>query len=236
MAKRKAASVSNARPDRPKAGTPASGTSARLSRRDYAVGSASLAVRLLGCRLVRPLDDGTRLAGTIVETEAYTGVEDRASHAFGGRRTPRNESMYAQPGTAYVYFTYGMHHCVNVVCGDADEPVAVLIRALEPVEGLEQMKRLRNAGRTLKAPITELQLCNGPGKLCQALAIDRALNGVDLATDNRLFIERDDSKTRGVMDGSGLVNATRIGIASAGEWTHAPLRWYIKGNRHVSVK
>lgn len=216
--------------------TPDAAKPTRLSRSDFAVDAASLAVSLLGCRLVRILDDGTHLSGTIVETEAYTGVEDLASHAFGGRRTPRNESMYAQPGTAYVYFTYGMHFCMNVVCGDINEPIAVLLRALDPVEGTRQMIGLRNAGRTLKTPITESQLCNGPGKLCQALAIDRAFNSIDLVTNNHLFIEHPAPIERRQIIAPGIVNATRIGIASAGEWTHAPLRWYISGNRHVSVK
>src|SRR5690349_21341655 len=89
-----------------------------LSRSFYSTGSAQLAQRLIGQRLVRVLDGGTRLAGIIVETEAYVGVKDRAAHSFGGRRTPRNEAMYQQAGTAYVYFTYGMHFCMNVVCGE----------------------------------------------------------------------------------------------------------------------
>ena len=111
----------------------------RLGRRFYSTDSATLAQALIGRVLVRALEDGTRLAGVIVETEAYLGVEDRAAHAFGGRRTARNESMYGPPGTAYVYFTYGMHFCFNVVCGRRDEPVAVLIRALQPIEGMDRM-------------------------------------------------------------------------------------------------
>ena len=110
----------------------------RWSRRDFGAGSVEIAQRLIGSTLVRILDDGERLSGMIVETEAYLGVEDAAAHSFGGRRTARNEAMYAVGGTAYVYFTYGMHHCVNVVCGGIDEPVAVLIRALEPMEGMER--------------------------------------------------------------------------------------------------
>ena len=98
--------------------------SARWSRRDFSAGSVEIAQRLIGSTLVRILDDGTRLSGVIVETEAYLGVEDAAAHSFGGRRTARNEAMYAVGGTSYVYFTYGMHHCVNVVCGGIDEPVA----------------------------------------------------------------------------------------------------------------
>src|SRR5690606_26066686 len=119
---------------------------ARLLLRDYATDSIALARRLLGCRLVRVLDDGVRLTGVIVETEAYCGAADLASHAVGGRRTARNEAMYAKAGTSYVYFTYGMHFCFNVVCGEVDVPLAVLVRALEPVEGIGEMKRRRAAG------------------------------------------------------------------------------------------
>jgi DNA-3-methyladenine glycosylase len=236
MAKRKAVPASPPEVATTSRSASSSDKSTRLSRRDYSVNSESFAVTLLGCRLVRILDNGTRLSGIIVETEAYTGVDDLASHAVGGRRTPRNESMYAQAGTAYVYFTYGMHFCMNIVCGKVDEPVAVLLRALEPVDGIEHMIQLRNAGRTLKKPITEAQLCNGPGKLCQALAIDRALNGVDLVTNDQLFIERPSTAAKRRLIAPGIVNATRIGISGAGDWTHAPLRWYIKDNRHVSVK
>lgn len=106
-----------------------------------------LAPALVGMVLVRVLESGERLSGRIVETEAYLGVKDRAAHSYGGRRTARNEAMYARAGTAYVYFTYGMHFCVNVVCGREDEPVAVLLRALEPLEGLEAMARNRAAAR-----------------------------------------------------------------------------------------
>src|SRR5262245_61693000 len=125
----------------------------RLSRRFFSRDSETLAHALLGKKLVRVLQNGERLAGIIVETEAYVGVIDRASHPFGGRRTPRNESMYGRAGTAYVYFTYGVHHCVNVVCGRENEPVAVLLRALEPVEGLEAMRRLRSGNRERSRPL-----------------------------------------------------------------------------------
>jgi DNA-3-methyladenine glycosylase len=134
-----------------------------------AVSAAVLAPRLLGCILVRRLSDGTRLSGMIVETEAYVGVKDRASHAFGGRRTERNESMYCDPGTLYVYFTYGMHFCANVVCGLRGEPAAVLIRAVEPVGGIPSMLVNRKLIRGEKDI-----LCNGPAKLCQAMGIDES--------------------------------------------------------------
>src|SRR5262245_46221232 len=112
----------------------------RWPREAFAGSAISLARRLLGAVLVRVLDDGEVLAGRIVETEAYLGVRDAASHAYKGRRTERNEAMYARPGTAYVYFTYGMHYCMNVVCGKEDVPAAVLLRALEPLAGLERMR------------------------------------------------------------------------------------------------
>lgn len=182
---------------------------------------------MLGQRLVRVLEDGTRLAGVIVETEAYLGVMDRAAHAFGGRRTARNESMYGPPGTAYVYFTYGMHHCFNIVCGRAGEPTAVLVRALEPTEGLDEMRRRRGLGP--ESP--ETSLCSGPAKVCQALGIDRGLDGIDLAADPRLLVER--ARVR-AFPGERLANTARIGVGYAEDWAEAPLRWLVRGNPHVS--
>ena len=198
---------------------------ARMPRAAYATEPTDLARALIGQRLVRVLDDGTRLAGTIVETEAYLGEPDRAAHTFGGRRTRRNEAMYARAGTAYVYFTYGMHHCVNIVCGEVDEPVAVLIRALEPTEGLERMAAHRARARRPR------DLCSGPGKLCQALAIDRGLNGIDLTRDGRLFVE---IVGDGPIEPGRLVNTPRIGVGSSGDWAHRPLRWALAGCEHVS--
>lgn len=191
-----------------------------------------MARRLLGARLVRVLDDGTRLAGIIVEAEAYLGVQDRASHAWNGRRTARNEAMYGPPGTAYVYFTYGMHHCFNVVCGREGEPAAVLIRALEPVEGLGKMRELRAPSLKCAADdVAGAQLCSGPGKLCRALAIDRQLTGADLTRDRRVFVERTIARP---LDDEQAGNSPRIGIGFAGEWAREPLRWFVRGNPHVS--
>jgi DNA-3-methyladenine glycosylase len=219
----------------------------------------TLAKVLLGQRLVRVLDDGTRLAGTIVETEAYLGVEDAAAHAFGGRRTARNEAMYARPGTAYVYFTYGMHYCMNVVCGTEEEPVAVLLRALEPTEGLDRMREFRLAGRKGRAKdaagdarevgtapvgadshpvrptltVPDRELCSGPARLCQALAINREHNLIDLTTDRRLWIEvlraRPECPPVQV-----LGNTARIGVGYAGAWAVKPLRWFLRSSVHVS--
>lgn len=206
----------------------------RLTRRFYSTGSVSLAQALIGRTLVRVLDDGTRLAGTIVETEAYLGVEDRAAHAFGGRRTPRNESMYGPPGTAYVYFTYGMHFCFNVVCGGEGEPVAVLIRALEPIEGLGLMRAHRAArlGRARRPrELRDSDLCSGPGKLCQAMAVDRKLDRVDLTDSSLIWLERGVSKG---FPPEPLGNSPRIGVGYSGVWAARPLRWFVRGNPHVS--
>ncbi len=201
-----------------------------VSRRFYARAADALAVALLGRTLVRVPGDGTRLAGRIVETEAYLGPQDRAAHCFGGRRTARNESMYGRPGTAYVYFTYGMHHCFNVVCGREGEPAAVLIRALEPVEGVEEMRRHRSARRG--APVRDTDLCSGPGRLCEAMAIDREDDGVDLAgPGSRLFIVRGSGR---LSADESVLRTARIGVAYAGEWADRPLRWCLEGNPHVS--
>ena len=187
------------------------------------------AQRLLGCLLVRMLEDGTRLSGRIVETEAYMGSEDEASHAVGGRRTAKNEQMYAAPNTAYIYFTYGMHHCMNVSCAAKDDPQAVLIRALEPIDGVERMQELRTAGRNLKKPLTERDLCSGPGKLCQALALDRSLDGHNMNASKTLWIERGEA-----VQECDILTGPRVGIADRGEWTHKHFRWCVAGNRHVS--
>ncbi len=165
------------------------------------------------------------MAGLIVDVEAYLGAEDRAAHSYGGRRTARNASMYLPGGHAYVYFTYGMHHCLNVVCGRHDEGVAVLIRALEPSEGIETMSARRPAARRTT------DLCSGPAKLTQALAVDLRLDGVDLRRSDSLWIER---VRRRSLPGSRIADAPRIGVDYAGEWARKPLRFAIRGNPHLS--
>lgn len=152
----------------------------RLTRDFYARDTLLVARELLGKRLVRVID-GVRLSGFIAETEAYIGEEDRACHASRGR-TPRTEVMYGPPGHAYIYLIYGMHHCLNVVTDRLGFPAAVLIREVQPEEGVEYMRRNRGVP-------PEGELTNGPGKLCQALAIDRSLNGLDLCQSDLLFIE-----------------------------------------------
>jgi len=187
-------------------------------------GAPALARGLLGQRLVRVVE-GVRLAGVIVETEAYCGARDRAAHSFGPRRTARTEPMYGDGGTAYVYFTYGMHHCMNVVAGVRDDPQAVLLRALEPTEGLEVMRARRPRARR------EADLCSGPARLCEALGIDRALSGVDLLSHAGLWIER---VRRAPIRGERVEVTPRVGVAYAGEWAARPLRFVIRGHPHAS--
>jgi len=186
--------------------------------------ATTLARALLGQRLVR-IDRGRRLAGIIVEVEAYLGVIDKAAHTYRGRRTPRNEAMYGEGGTAYVYFTYGLHHCLNVVAQTRDHPEAVLLRALEPTEGLDLMRRRRPAARR------EADLCSGPAKLCQALHIDRALNGLDLLRSDALFLEQTRQRA---LPRRQIEAGPRVGIDYAAEWRDKPLRFWVRANPHVS--
>ena len=199
----------------------------RLGRRFFRRDPVTLAKALLGQSLVR-IVDGHRLVGRIVEVEAYLGIEDRAAHTFGGRRTARNETMWGDGGHLYVYFTYGMHHCANVVAEREGQPTAVLLRALEPIEGQPIMRQNR-ATRMAADRLRDTDFCSGPAKLCQALAIDRQLDGTDLVTSEALFIERG----RAVRP-ADIVESPRIGIGYAGEWVDRPLRFHIRGHSHVS--
>ena len=193
----------------------------RLGRRFFARDTLTVARELLGQRLVRMLD-GERLSGRIVEVEAYIGEEDQASHASCGR-TGRNAPMYSRPGHAYVYFIYGMHHCFNVVTERENYPAAVLIRALEPLEGIEVM-RARRGG------VPYVRLTSGPARLCQALDINRRFDGADLCTpDALLFIE----KNGAVPDGA-VVTGPRVGVRGDATALSAPWRFCIRGSRHVS--
>ena len=158
---------------------------ARLSREFYAQDTLEAARALLGKILVRRLD-GEILAGRIVETEAYVGRCDKACHAYGYRRTARTETLFSQPGTAYIYLIYGMYHCLNFVTEPEGEPAAVLLRAIEPVAGIEAMARLRYGDKPLTA-YRRKNFLNGPGKVCRALALTREENGPDLTGDT-LFL------------------------------------------------
>ena len=192
----------------------------RLTRRFYSRDTETVARELLGCRLVHVVD-GKRIAGRITETEAYLGVGDAACHTFGHRRTPRTKSMYLPGGHVYVYFIYGMHFCFNVVTKTEKEPEAVLIRAIQPEEGIEEMIRLRG-GKPAASEKALSALTNGPAKLCEALAIDRSCDGLDLLGDE-LFIEKPIRKVSQDL----IVAGPRIGVAYAGEAATWPLRFRI---------
>ena len=181
-----------------------------------------LAVRLLGKRLFTQVG-GQVTGGIIVETEAYKGIEDKASHAYGGRFTDRTKVMYSEGGLSYVYLCYGIHHLFNVVTGPKDTPHAVLIRGLEPVVGIETMLERRGMA-ALKSNLTA-----GPGALAKALGIDRALNGKELSGDE-IWIEDGP-----VLNGDEVVVAgPRVGVAYADDHALLPWRYYLKGNRYVS--
>jgi len=202
--------------------------SPRCDRAFFATDAERLARRLLGQRLVR-LVDGERVSGIIVETEAYLGVHDLASHAARGRRTPRNEAMYGDAGTAYVYFTYGVHHCFNLVCGERGEPAAVLVRALDVDAGESAMRRMLPEARRDSTPTRDL--CRGPGRLCRVLAIDRTLNFVDMTSSDVAWIEQ--VRTRVLSRGRIGVSA-RIGVDYAKEWRMKPLRFFDRASDAVS--
>ncbi len=181
----------------------------------------AVARELLGKLLVVPAPDGTRVSGVIVETEAYRGPLDRASHAYGGRRTKRTETMYCLGGTVYIFLVYGMYNQFNVVTNVEGVPHAVLIRALQPAEGIELMRRRRHGQ-------PDHNLTNGPGKLCMALGIDRKLDREDLL-ENRVWLEPGQK-----ISSRKIASGSRIGIDYAEEWVDKPWRFWIKDNPFVS--
>jgi len=194
----------------------------RLSRDFFARDTLAVARDLLGQRLVRVLSDGRRLTGRIVEVEAYVGEDDQASHASCGP-TRRNAPMYGPPGHAYVYLIYGMHNCLNVVSEREGYPAAILIRALEPLEGIEEM-RARRGGRP------DLPLTSGPARLCQSLGVDRRFDGADLcAPDALLFLEED-----AVVPDGAVATGPRVGVRGDEAALTAPWRFHVRDNPHVS--
>jgi DNA-3-methyladenine glycosylase len=202
----------------------------RINREFYRRDSVTVAKELMGKYLVHVVDGG-EIIGKIVEVEAYMGPDDKAAHSYNNRRTDRNEVMYGPAGYAYVYIIYGMYNCVNVVVKEPEIPQAILIRALEPVNGLEKMANLRYSksyeGLTKRERIG---LTSGPGKLCIALNIDRSQNGEDLCGDKLYILEEEKPEA------FEMVETTRINIDYAEEAVHFPWRFYIKNNPYVSKK
>ncbi|MES2652369.1 MAG: DNA-3-methyladenine glycosylase [Bacteroidota bacterium] len=182
----------------------------------------SLAIQLLGKQLFTRID-GKVTSGIIVETEAYNGITDKASHAYGNRFTPRTATMYETGGLTYVYLCYGIHHLLNVVTGIKDNPQAVLIRGIEPLEGLETMLERRNMLHL--AP----RITAGPGSVAKALGIDKALNAKDLLGDE-IWIEDNMIKTQPEL----IVSSPRVGVDYSEDHALLPWRFYMKGNKYVS--
>lgn len=194
----------------------------KVSRKFYLrQDTITIARDLLGKLIVVPDKDGKRVSGMIVEVEAYCGISDKAAHSHGGRRTARNEVTYGIGGHAYVFFVYGMYYQLNFVTGPQNHPQVVLIRAVEPLEGIERMRSRRGA-------MKDKNLTSGPGKLCIAFGIDRSLNGADLAGD-KMWVEN----CRFIGDDQIAVGK-RIGIDYAAEDAERPWRFWVKGNEFVS--
>jgi DNA-3-methyladenine glycosylase len=193
-----------------------------LPRTFYSRSTRTVARELLGCTLVRRLE-GTRLSGKIVEAEAYIGERDLACHARVGK-TLRTRVMYGPAGFAYVYFTYGMHWMLNVITESEEFPAAVLLRAIEPLEGIEVMQRLRG-GKELHT------LCNGPARLTQALGITGEQNSLDLCqASSDIWVEYGTT-----FSPRSIARTPRIGIAQTPEpWRSKSWRYLVKGNRFVS--
>lgn len=193
----------------------------RLSREFYlSKNTAKVARDSLGKLLVIPAS-GRRVSGMIVEVEAYLGTRDRAAHSFGGRRTNRNEVMYGGGGHVYVFFVYGMYYQLNFVTGPAEHPHAILVRGVEPVEGIEIMRERRGG-------MKDVNLTSGPGKLAIAFGVTRDLNGADL-TGDRIWLEEYRKFTK-----KEIQIGKRIGIDYAREDAELPLRFWVKGSPFVS--
>lgn len=199
----------------------------KLSREFYDRDTLEVAKELLGKNLVTT-ENNIITSGKIVEVEAYMGLEDKAAHSYGGRRTKRVEVMYGKPGVAYVYFIYGLYYCMNVVAREEGIAQAVLIRAVEPLEGKEVMSKRRfnkNYDELKKREI--INLTSGPSKLCMALNIDKSMNGEDLLGD-RIYIEE------GNKEKFEIGESPRIGIDYAEEAKDYPWRFFISDNPYVS--
>jgi DNA-3-methyladenine glycosylase len=193
--------------------------------RSFYTRSDTLAVArdLLGTVLVVPSAGGERVSAMIVETEAYLGAEDKAAHSYNNRRTKRTETMFAPGGTVYVFFIYGMYFQFNIVTGRIDTPHAVLVRAVEPLDGIDLMRARRGA-------MPDKNLTSGPGKLCIALGIDRRYNGADL-TGNEIWLEKGKRFST-----ENIACGKRIGIDYAEEYAEKPWRFWVKDNPFVSRK
>ncbi len=193
----------------------------------FARDTIEVARDLLGKMLVRQLGSHL-LSGRIVETEAYLGLEDPSCHSFHGKKTLRCETFYKPAGTIYVYLIYGMHTCLNLITGDEKTPEAVLIRAVQPCFGIEEMQKNRRPA-AIGVSLPTVSLCNGPGKLCQAFAIDRSFNQ-QMFSEQLYVTDSDDSFSQPFE----IAEAGRIGLNLQTDSFYWPLRYYIANNSYVS--
>lgn len=210
-----------------------------LSRAFFERDVVEVAQACLGLELEAHTSSGCA-RGRIVEVEAYRGPDDRAAHSYGGRRTARTEAMFGPPGYAYVFLIYGIHTHVNIVTGAVNEPHAVLIRALEPVSGMDLMRGRRavtSKGDRAKRELSLHELCNGPGKLCQALDITRRFNGRDLLTSGAPHAAGSNLEYVSLRPGVAprrVGCSPRIGVDYAGEWASKPWRFFDQDSPFVS--
>lgn len=195
----------------------------KLSRSFYTEPTLTIAKKLLGKYLVHHTSQG-KLVGKIVETEAYIGPFDKASHAYKNKLTQRNQAEFLIGGHIYIYLVYGMYWQINISSSGAGKPECVLLRALEPMQGLERMKQLRY-NKNVK------NLTNGPGKLCVAMKLDKSFYGVDLVNNSKIYLEDRCDK----IFEKNIVSVPRIGIDYAGPyWAKKKWRFYIRNNKFVS--
>ena len=201
-----------------------------LQKEFYKQGALILAKELLGKVVVRTVDNVT-LKAKIVETEAYIGEIDKASHAYNGRRTERTEPLFREGGISYVYFIYGKYYCFNVISGVEDKGEGVLIRALEPLNEFDYLAQKRfNQNYDELTESKKKAITNGPSKLCMAFSIDKSENYIMLYEKGNFYIED------GEIDDFEIVETTRIGIDYAEEAIDFPWRFYIKGNKYISKR
>jgi DNA-3-methyladenine glycosylase len=201
-----------------------------LDKEFYKQGALILAKELLGKIIVRTVDNVT-LRAKIVETEAYIGEIDKASHAYNGRRTERTEPLFREGGIAYVFFIYGKYYCFNVISGLEDKGEGVLIRALEPLNEFDYLAKKRfNQSYEELSETKKKAITNGPSKLCMAFSIDKLDNYKKLYEKKDLYIEDEENEN------FEIVETKRVGIDYAEEAIDFPWRFYIKGNKYISVK
>lgn len=201
-----------------------------IDKEFYNKGAIEVAKNLLGQYLIRELN-GVKIKSKIVETEAYIGAIDKACHAYNYKRTERTKPLYEEGGTSYVYFIYGLYHCFNIVTNIEEEPEAVLIRAIEPVDNLDYISRVRfNKNYEDLTRVQKRNLTNGPSKLCMALNITKDDNYKKLYLKKDLYLEYNNEKS------FEIIETKRVGIDYSEEARDFPWRFYIKDNPYVSIK